>query len=313
MLEYWPTQLRRRRIVTPTPARVRWRWAPADLASPRAQVMTPPVPGTGPSPLPASAGAAGEAEVLDSGVVTRLPEDVYLRLPHRRLVVLGEAGTGKTAAMILLLVAALERRNQLTGQQRAQLPVPVWLTLGSWNPDTTPLRQRAEHTLNRDHRCGDLDVPLRLRLRLVASPAALDRHDGVRQAHNDQRRAAQRGDPGRPRCAGRQQRPRRQERVMALADVGQGGGRRARHEGRSRMLDREPCARAGRGHRAGAASQPGAVGARLGVVSGRRRRGKSFLLQAFAEATGGLYFAAAEGYRGRVASAVRRRAQPLQP
>ncbi len=35
-------------------------------------------------------------------------------------------------------------------------------------------------------------------------------------------------------------------------------------------------------------------GATLGVVSGRRRQGKSYLLQALAEATGGLYFAATE-------------------
>jgi hypothetical protein len=34
--------------------------------------------------------------------------------------------------------------------------------------------------------------------------------------------------------------------------------------------------------------------AKLGVVSGRRRQGKSFLLQALAEETGGVYFAAAE-------------------
>ncbi|HUR02306.1 MAG TPA: ATP-binding protein, partial [Nonomuraea sp.] len=36
------------------------------------------------------------------------------------------------------------------------------------------------------------------------------------------------------------------------------------------------------------------AGAALGVVSGRRRQGKSFLLQALAEATGGMYFAATE-------------------
>ncbi|GAA3188879.1 AAA family ATPase [Nonomuraea roseoviolacea] len=35
-------------------------------------------------------------------------------------------------------------------------------------------------------------------------------------------------------------------------------------------------------------------GAALGVVSGRRRQGKSFLLQALTEATGGMYFAATE-------------------
>src|SRR3954451_13447174 len=37
-----------------------------------------------------------------------------------------------------------------------------------------------------------------------------------------------------------------------------------------------------------------AGGAALGVVSGRRRQGKSFLLQALAEAAGGMYFAATE-------------------
>jgi hypothetical protein len=35
-------------------------------------------------------------------------------------------------------------------------------------------------------------------------------------------------------------------------------------------------------------------GASLGVVSGRRRQGKSFILQAFAEVAGGMYFAATE-------------------
>jgi uncharacterized protein len=39
---------------------------------------------------------------------------------------------------------------------------------------------------------------------------------------------------------------------------------------------------------------PVATGATLGVVSGRRRQGKSFLLHALAEAAGGLYFAATE-------------------
>ncbi|MGW0801812.1 AAA family ATPase [Nonomuraea sp. NPDC002799] len=39
---------------------------------------------------------------------------------------------------------------------------------------------------------------------------------------------------------------------------------------------------------------PSGTGARLGVVSGRRRQGKSFLLQALAEAAGGMYFGAIE-------------------
>lgn len=42
------------------------------------------------------------------------------------------------------------------------------------------------------------------------------------------------------------------------------------------------------------ASDRGPGGATLGVVSGRRRQGKSFLLQALAQSVGGLYFAATE-------------------
>src|SRR4051794_34777596 len=38
----------------------------------------------------------------------------------------------------------------------------------------------------------------------------------------------------------------------------------------------------------------GALGATLGVVSGRRRQGKTFLLQSLCEAAGGFYFAADE-------------------
>ena len=41
-----------------------------------------------------------------------------------------------------------------------------------------------------------------------------------------------------------------------------------------------------------------ARGATLGVVSGRRRQGKTFLLRALCEATGGFYFAADEATDG---------------
>ncbi|MER5222757.1 AAA family ATPase [Streptomyces flaveus] len=45
-----------------------------------------------------------------------------------------------------------------------------------------------------------------------------------------------------------------------------------------------------------------APGPRLAVVSGRRRQGKSFLLEALTEATGGFYFAAVEGTRAEALS-----------
>jgi hypothetical protein len=90
-------------------------------------------------------------ELLESGLVTRLHDELYARLPHGRMVLIGGPGAGKTGAMILLLLAALDRRAGLTCDQRSQVPVPVWLTLGGWNPVTTALHEWAIATINRDH------------------------------------------------------------------------------------------------------------------------------------------------------------------
>ena len=64
-------------------------------------------------------------------------EDLRQRIygPVGRLVILGEAGTGKTMSMMLLLIDILKHR-QLGGAE----PVPVWLTLSGWDPERTPLR-----------------------------------------------------------------------------------------------------------------------------------------------------------------------------
>ena len=111
-------------------------------------MTTQPVPGTGPLPLP---DLGGPGELLGSGVVTRLHNEVYARLPYGRLVLVGGPGAGKTGAMILLLLAVLASRGSLTGDQRARVPVPVWLTLGGWNPAATTLQEWAVLTMNRDH------------------------------------------------------------------------------------------------------------------------------------------------------------------
>ena len=137
-----------RRIITPAPAAVRWRWGSDQVSAPRELLARPPLPGTGPAPFP----DLGEPGVLlGSGVVTRLHDELYVRLPHGRLVLLGEPGAGKTGAMILLLLAALDHRASLPQEQRTRIPVPVWLTLGEWDPDTTPLTEWATAAINRDY------------------------------------------------------------------------------------------------------------------------------------------------------------------
>ena len=72
--------------------------------------------------------------MLNSGLVTRLHDEVYARLHHGRLVLIGDPGAGKTGAMILLLLEALRYRQRMPETARTDVPVPVWLTLGSWDP-----------------------------------------------------------------------------------------------------------------------------------------------------------------------------------
>jgi hypothetical protein len=129
-LRYWQTQAKGWRITTPAPAAVHWRWADEDVAAP-----------------PEDLGMAGPA-MLTAGVVTKLREQLYQRLPQgsARLVVVGAAGAGKTGAMLLLLLDILSNRSAGSRDQ-----VPVWLTLGSWDPSTAGLLEFAEATLVRDY------------------------------------------------------------------------------------------------------------------------------------------------------------------
>lgn len=142
-LRYWRTQANQRRITTPSPASVRWSWASTEVAVPP-QDLQPDLP------VVSGGLVLGEspARLLTAGVVTELREQLYERLDEtrRRIVVLGGPGAGKTAAMLLLLIDSLEHRPPDTDQ-----PVPVWLSLGGWNPKTTSLRDWAAATLTRDY------------------------------------------------------------------------------------------------------------------------------------------------------------------
>lgn len=60
-------------------------------------------------------------------------------------MILGGPGAGKTTAM-LLLIDILEHPGEGSGE-----PAPVWLTLGGWNPGTTPLQAWAADRLDRDY------------------------------------------------------------------------------------------------------------------------------------------------------------------
>lgn len=147
MTDRWRREAAARRIITPAPVTVRWRWAARELTVSRAEAAMLSAVGAGPAPLPDA--AAGE--LLGSGVVTRLYQEVYARLPHGRLVLVGGPGAGKSTAMILLLLAALDRRASAAATERAMLPVPVWLSLGGWDPDHVGLEEWVTSTMKLDY------------------------------------------------------------------------------------------------------------------------------------------------------------------
>jgi hypothetical protein len=88
---------------------------------------------------------------MGSGTVADLHDEVYARLRHGRLVITGRAGSGKTGAMVLLLLAILRHRKCQPPQVRVGVPVPLWLTIGSWNPRRQGLREWVTAEVRRDH------------------------------------------------------------------------------------------------------------------------------------------------------------------
>jgi hypothetical protein len=150
MGETWATEAAARGIVVPAPVRVRWRWD-AGLGAARDEAGVRAAAGVGPRVLPPDGAADDGGPLLESGVVTRLHDELYARLPRGRLVLVGGPGAGKTGAMILTMLAALDHRRATAADRRRDVPVPVWLTLGDWDPVATPLADWAAATLTRDH------------------------------------------------------------------------------------------------------------------------------------------------------------------
>lgn len=127
----WQAEIEMRALREPRPIEVHW-------ASPRNGDL-PNVP----SSVPVAPGRVllrGRRRGLRrawrarrDGTCTRTPEicgivEFYQQLPHRQLLVLGDKGAGKTVQAMLLTTGLLACRRRPAG------PVPVLLSLSSWNP-----------------------------------------------------------------------------------------------------------------------------------------------------------------------------------
>ncbi|SDW30521.1 NACHT domain-containing protein [Amycolatopsis xylanica] len=126
----WRREMEQRGAHNPFPLPVRWQRAPDDLADHWDNVR-----GVRPG---------GTASPLDlAGDLTEIAE-VYRRVPSGRLVVLGRAGAGKTILMIRFVLDYLATRTRAD-------PVPVIVSLGSWDPTAHALRDWVVDRLLRDH------------------------------------------------------------------------------------------------------------------------------------------------------------------
>lgn len=126
----WRREEEQRKVSDPVPLPVRWHSVGGRLVDVWSNI------------LGHRSGTADNALDL-AGQLDQIVE-IYRRIPSSRLVVLGKAGSGKTVLASKLLLALHSRRRPEVD------PVPVIVSLGSWNP-ATPLRDWLAAQLVRDH------------------------------------------------------------------------------------------------------------------------------------------------------------------
>jgi transcriptional regulator with XRE-family HTH domain len=128
----WLREEEQRRIQDPAPLPVRWQPVAEELTDHWANIRRVPLGDTsGPLDL------VGQLDEI-------VP--VYHRIPSGRLVVLGRAGSGKTILALRFVLDLLADPDRTLAD-----PVPVIVSLSSWNPTATSLRDWLIGQLVRDH------------------------------------------------------------------------------------------------------------------------------------------------------------------
>ena len=127
--EQWTRAALERRLLQPEPIPVHWERSSRPLAGP----VSAAVESRQFAPLPGLSPALGRQ--LRGGRVKDL-HAIYGGLGSGRLVIIGEPGSGKTGTAVLLVLAALEHRQQVSSQDRQLVPVPVMFTFHGWDPST---------------------------------------------------------------------------------------------------------------------------------------------------------------------------------
>jgi hypothetical protein len=123
----WARAAGEQRLLEPAPIPIRWRRATVMVAGPASAAVgsgrVAPLPGLRP---------VSEAQ-LQVGGRSEL-HAIYGGLGSGWLVIVGPPGSGKSGAAILLLLDALQHREQVAAADRRRVPVPVLFTLHGWDP-----------------------------------------------------------------------------------------------------------------------------------------------------------------------------------
>ncbi|WP_336114916.1 hypothetical protein [Streptomyces sp. PTD9-10] len=129
---WWDEEAGNRGLLSPPPLPVRWQLSTAGST---AKVAAATAKGTRSrfAPLP-GATTVTRKQLRAGGSLTELFE-IYAGLASGRILLVGPEGSGKSAAVHLLLLEALRhRRNESDPQRRARIPVPVPMSLNGWEP-----------------------------------------------------------------------------------------------------------------------------------------------------------------------------------
>ncbi|CAM5530975.1 NACHT domain-containing protein [Streptomyces abikoensis] len=140
----WTAEAELRMLHRPRPLHVRWASTRRPVAGDPAGVLDRDTVGGRPLRLRLRGGIGGTGGIEGTSGISGSDSvaAVFARLPRRRLVVIGKPGAGKTVMAILLTLDLLEERQAQGGG-----PVPVLLTLSSWDPRTEHLHTWAARRL----------------------------------------------------------------------------------------------------------------------------------------------------------------------
>ncbi|MGC0317808.1 caspase, EACC1-associated type [Kitasatospora acidiphila] len=147
--QQWNQAAHDRKLYAPAPIPVRWQWSRRGVTGPMVAALGDsegPVPF---APLPGV--PAADDHTLNEGGLPDLFR-VYGGLPSGRIALLGRPGSGKSETALLTALDALRHRSGLRNPvERANVPVPVLLSVTGWDASRDTLAAWAAARLAEDY------------------------------------------------------------------------------------------------------------------------------------------------------------------